>query len=182
MHHQANIFLELVKSFLGDDLKNKTVLDVGSLDINGNNRWMFENCEYTGIDLAEGKNVDFAMSLDKYYWDIWQYQKFDIVISTEMFEHDRSWATSIMQMIGMCSGWIIFTCATTGRKEHGTTRTTPKDSPATNDYYKNLKREDFEALEGFKESFEFYHFFTNNLTKDLYFYGRIKAEEVQESV
>ena len=38
MHKEAKDFMTFVKSLLGDYCKNKIVLDVGSGDINGNNR------------------------------------------------------------------------------------------------------------------------------------------------
>jgi hypothetical protein len=65
------------------------------------------------------------------------------------------------------------TCATTGRPEHGTTRTTPQDSPLTIglgwDYYKNLTEQDFRnnfSIEGMFKAFQFKVGGT-----DLYFYG-----------
>jgi hypothetical protein len=45
---------------------DKCVLDVGSLDINGNNRYLFDNCEYTGLDIGEGPNVDIVMPIHEY--------------------------------------------------------------------------------------------------------------------
>ena len=47
----------------GNLFKNKKVLDIGSLDINGSNRFLFEDCNYLGIDVGEGKNVDFTVML-----------------------------------------------------------------------------------------------------------------------
>ena len=57
MHIQAKDFTTFVKTLLGDYFTNKTVLDVGSGDINGNNRFLFDDCEYYGNDVIEGKNV-----------------------------------------------------------------------------------------------------------------------------
>jgi hypothetical protein len=57
MHKEAKDFMTFVKSALGDYFKNKIVLDVGSGDINGNNRYLFENCTYYGNDVIEAKNV-----------------------------------------------------------------------------------------------------------------------------
>ena len=48
MHDQARDFTMFVKQILGNYFINKRVLDVGSGDINGNNRFLFENCEYDG--------------------------------------------------------------------------------------------------------------------------------------
>ena len=46
MHIEARDFTVFVKRIFGDYFMNKRVLDVGSGDINGNNRFLFENCEY----------------------------------------------------------------------------------------------------------------------------------------
>ena len=57
MHIQAKKFTLFVKDILPDYFKNKRVLDVGSGDINGNNRFLFENCQYDGNDVIEAPNV-----------------------------------------------------------------------------------------------------------------------------
>jgi len=67
------------------------------------------------------------------------------------------------------------TCATTGREEHGTERTTPKDSPLTIakgwNYYKNLTVDDFCDAFNLDEIFLNYEFSENLRSKDLYFWG-----------
>lgn len=149
------------------------VLDIGSLDINGNNRYLFTDYTYTGIDVGEGKNVDIITPGHLFNPG----KQYDVVISTECFEHDMYWSDTIKNCIKLTkdSGLFLFSCATTGRQEHGTTRTTPQDSPFThslfNDYYKNLTEEDIRSIEGFIENFSEFGFSTNNHTKDLYFYG-----------
>ena len=57
MHGQASDFTLFVKQILGNYFINKRVLDVGSGDINGNNRFLFENCEYDGNDVIQANNV-----------------------------------------------------------------------------------------------------------------------------
>ena len=80
-------------------------------------------------------------------------------------------------MIRICrsDGIVVFTCATTGRKEHGTTRTSPADSPLTVgkgwDYYKNLVKEDFEGIADLNSLFSSFEFSSNLSSKDLYFWG-----------
>ena len=59
-HEEQKIFLESVKSKFSEKFKNCRVLDIGSLDINGNNRFLFENYEYIGLDIGEGNNVDIV--------------------------------------------------------------------------------------------------------------------------
>lgn len=154
--------------------KSLLVLDVGSLDINGNNRYLFEGpLMYIGVDVGEGKNVDVVCKGHEFKPGI----QFDVVISTECFEHDQHWKDTIKNCIDLTKsgGLFIFTCATTGRQEHGTTRSTPQDSPFThtlfNDYYMNLTEYDIRQVSGFEEAFSDMGFSTNDKTKDLYFYG-----------
>lgn len=162
-HKQQIEFCKSVKARFPELFKNCTVLDVGSMDINGNNRYLFENYQYTGVDLGEGKNVDIighAHTLDL--------STFDVVISTECLEHDKYYLKTLEKMVQCTDKLLIFTCATIGRQEHGTTRTSPVSSPFTNDYYKNLTQEDIKI--DFSQ-FKRYAFEVNKESHDLYFWG-----------
>ena len=53
MHSQAYDFTVFVQSILTYFFINKRVLDVGSGDINGNNRFLFKNCKYEGNDVIQ---------------------------------------------------------------------------------------------------------------------------------
>lgn len=173
-HPEQAVFCKYVKSLYPEKFVNAKVLDVGSLDINGNNRYLFEAVEsYFGIDVGRGKNVDMVCLGHEFSPGM----VYDIVISTECFEHDMHWKETILNCISLTrqGGIFMFTCATTGRQEHGTTRTTPQDSPFThslfNDYYMNLTEYDIRQIRGFDSFWETYYFDTNKNTKDLYFYG-----------
>jgi hypothetical protein len=86
MAHQAQIdYINSVKDNHPKFFKNKSVLDVGSMDINGNNTIHFTDCDYLGLDIGEGKNVDIVCPIHKFV----SLYKFDVVISTEMLEHDK---------------------------------------------------------------------------------------------
>lgn len=182
MAHTEQIeFCTSVKSLYPEMFKNKRVLDIGSLDINGNNRYLFEDCEYIGIDIGAGKNVDVVCRGHEYKSD----EKFDVIISTECFEHDKYYTETLQNAYNLLKngGLLLFSCAAPGRPEHGTTRTSPKDSPFTTDYYKNLSEEDISDVfyeEGTDESanlfigdlFTEYKFQTRTgFPQDLYFYG-----------
>ena len=95
-------------------------MDIGSLDINGNTRFLFEDFEYTGVDIGEGPNVDVVSKGHEF-----KSERFDIVISTECFEHDMYYKETLKNCVKLCKagGMFIFTCASTGRAEHGTART-----------------------------------------------------------
>ncbi len=81
-------------------------------------------------------------------------------------------------------GLVVFTCATTGREEHGTSRTSPEQSPGTYhvgwDYYKNLEASDFP--EDLLKCFSSYSFFTNTDSCDLYFVGFKSKGELTDEV
>jgi len=138
-HKQQIEFCESVKTRFPQYFKNTNVLDVGSLDINGNNRYLFDMCKYIGVDIIEGTNVDFVTPIHLLKGS----ELFDVVISTEMLEHDIFYIESIKRMCALLKkgGLLLITCATTGRKEHGTRKHEPQDSPATNRYYENVTKE-----------------------------------------
>jgi predicted SAM-dependent methyltransferase len=63
------------------------IADVGSLDINGSYRSLFNDpWEYTGIDIVKGKNVDIAVK-ERYNWKEIKDNSFDVVISGQTLEH-----------------------------------------------------------------------------------------------
>lgn len=169
-HFEQIEWCNLVKVAHPEYFIGVTVLDIGSLDINGNNRYLFHQCDYTGIDIGDGANVDEVCSGHLYKSD----KEFDIIISTECFEHDKHWVETIHNAIRLLKqgGMLLFTCATDGRPEHGTKRTSPKDSPFTTDYYKNLTEADIRAKVDIDNIFTQYKFKARTtFPQDLYFYG-----------
>jgi SAM-dependent methyltransferase len=102
---------------------------------------------------------------------------FDVAISCECFEHDPHHIKTIENMIRLVKpgGLVVFSCATTGRKEHGTTRSEPQSSPLTVglgwDYYKNLEEKDIREHIDINKHFSEYQFSNNLNVFDLYFYG-----------
>ena len=170
-HREQREWCELVKYAHYEFFVGTNVLDIGSLDINGNNRYLFEQCNYTGIDIGEGKNVDVVCSGHLFKSD----DLFDVVISTECFEHDEHWQQTLKNVINNLlkdGGLFLFSCAAPGRPEHGTKRTSPKDSPFTTDYYRNLSEEDIRSVLDCDEIFSNYKFKTRKeFPQDLYFYG-----------
>jgi hypothetical protein len=157
---------------------NVNVCDIGSLDINGNNHYLFENYSYIGIDVGRGRNVNIVSKGHEY--KPVDGNKYDVVISTECFEHDIYWDKTMMNVIENLvrpGGMFLFTCATTGRAEHGTVRTTPGDSPFTSnkdgwsDYYLNLTEEDVRSKIDIDKHFAHSHFYIDYGFCDLYFWG-----------
>ena len=175
-HLEQVEYCSKVKNKFPEWFTNKFVLDVGSLDINGNNQYLFNNCPYLGLDIGEGRNVDIVSKGHELNLPD---NTFDVIISTECFEHDMYYEKTLRNIYRMLKpgGFFIFTCATTGRPEHGTRRTTPEDAfllPDSNnwsDYYKNLTQKDFESIFDFNTEFSEIYFETNDKSHDIYFYG-----------
>lgn len=177
MHPEARDFTLFVKSILKEYFTNKRVLDVGSGDINGNNQFLFESCEYHGNDVIQAKNVTIvSKTKDLPFED----NSFDTIISTECFEHDPEYVDSFHKIYNMLrpNGLFVFTCASTGRPEHGTRRTTPQDSYGTIgklddmiDYYKNLTETDLNNVLPLNKLFTVWNTYYNSSSKDLYFVG-----------
>ena len=184
-HPEQRDFIIRVKEKYPEFFKGKKVLDIGSLDINGSARDFFEDCDYTGIDVGEGKGVDVVCPGEE--WNAPD-QTYDVVLSAECFEHNPNWLETFKNMIRMCKpgGLVFFTCATHGREEHGTTRTTPEDSPLTpdRDYYRNLDEDNFTSEIAFKDYFDTYEFDSRTeYPQDLYFYGiRSNVKDFQKYV
>jgi len=185
-HKEQRDFCFRVKEKFPEYFKNKKVLDIGSLDINGSNKDLFEDCNYLGIDVGEGKNVDL-ISVGHLFDG--PDNSFDTIISTEVFEHDMYYEQTIKNILRMLKpgGLFLFTCAAPGRPEHGTRRQGEWCAPLLlqiseewADYYKNLDEFDVRKIGGFDETFPDSHFELNNIyldiPADLYFYG-IKGGE-----
>lgn len=138
MHKNVAEFVKAVKWHRPNYFNSGRVLECGSLDINGSNKPFFEGCEYTGIDIVDGKNVNIVTRVHEFIPKISSF--YDVVISTEMLEHDKYYAESLEAMFRLLKigGLLIVTAAGEGREEHGTRNRLPKDSPLTNDYYANV--------------------------------------------
>jgi SAM-dependent methyltransferase len=169
-HPEQKVWCNYVKEKHPEMFKNVHVCDIGSLDINGNNRYLFENYKYVGVDICPGRNVDVISKGHEFKPSI----QFDVVISSECFEHDEYWKETLNHIVNNLlkpGGMFIFTCATDGRHEHGTRRTSPADSPATQDYYMNINEDHVKTAINTYQTFSEYKFEVNNNTHDLYFYG-----------
>lgn len=190
-HNAQAVFFKQVRKTFPDHFKWKNVLEVGSLDINGSVRPLFENCNYIGVDVGEGPGVDLVcFGEDLKFPD----KSFDITVSSECFEHAEGWKDIFRNMKRMTKegGLIVFTCAGEGRPEHGTSRSDVGSSPLTVDagieYYGNLMAEDFENDRNGLLSGLHYQFFYNPHAQDLYFVAKkkrghevaMKGELIQE--
>ena len=173
MSHQSQLdFVSSVKDMFPYSFRDAKVLEVGSLNINGTVRVFFDNCDYTGIDVGPGPGVDQVCAGQDYDAKA---GSFDVTVSTECFEHTHHWPEIFNNMVRMTAhgGLVIFTCASLGRAEHGTTRSDPNSSPHTAhlDYYQNLTALDFVSRFDLDKIFTQYAFEQNRIHCDLYFFG-----------
>lgn len=93
------------------------VLDVGSQDVNGTLKGIFKGCDYVGLDMEPGKNVDVvglgrAIPFDNY--------SFDIVVSNSCFEHDLTWFYTLAEMyrVAKIDGMLIIGACSLGFPYH----------------------------------------------------------------
>lgn len=170
---QINFVKEFKEFYINNGFnKDINVLEIGSLDVNGNIRNLFNfTNDYTGIDLEKGPNVDIVLDgtdIDKLN------KNFDIIISCECFEHAKNWKIIFKKMceISKPDSFIVVSVASTGRVEHGTERSGNWQSPGNkDDYYLNLTQKDFTKNFNLKNIFSNYFFFYNLNSYDLYFVG-----------
>jgi len=92
MHPDSLILMNLFKSKYLSEFEGATILDVGSIDINGTYREIFTGFEYTGMDIVPGDNVDIVG-----YENLSVY---DVLISGQVMEHVKhpwDWLKSLKQ-------------------------------------------------------------------------------------
>lgn len=180
-HIQQQIFVESILSLLKNSkVKIDSVLEFGSYDNNGSVRKFLNSCDtYLGIDIVSGPGVDLVydginLNLDSNY---------SLCISCEVFEHDINWVNTFKNMINYSKedGYVLFTCASKGRVEHGTPRSVSNIKSLGHEvfssYYKNLNAKDFEENFELNLIFKKYFFYYHKKSKDLYFFGAKNSEK-----
>lgn len=170
-HPQQQRFVAAIKAAFPACFVGGRVLEVGSLDINGTVRPHFAAAQYIGIDVGPGFGVDVVCQGQDYAEPD---GSFDVVLSCEVMEHNPYWRETFANMLRLCrpGGLVLMTCATTGRREHGTRRTSPKDAPLIEwDYYGNRTATDFRRAFDLRRQFTASMFCTDLSFCDLFFAG-----------
>lgn len=126
-----------------------SIVEIGSWNVNGSVREFFNTSNYLGLDVFNGKGVDRVY--DGQDLNFLKPNSFEVSISCECFEHNPYWKQNLQDMIRITKpgGIIIVTCASRGRFEHGTNRTSPEDSISVElgwEYYKNVRVNTFKRF------------------------------------
>ena len=171
---QLNFIKGIVESFGQRNISQFNIFEIGSYDVNGSLKSIFQCKTYLGVDLIAGPSVDIVydgvnLSLPG--------SDFDMAVSCNCLEHDPNWQNTFLNMINHLNpgGYVVMQCKSRGFKEHGTIRTTPKDSPGTvnigSNYYRNLNAKDFYKHFDINKLFKnhFFEYYSNSC--DLFFVG-----------
>lgn len=89
------------------DLRDASVLEVGSLDVNGTVRDLFTG-DYVGTDMRPGAGVDVVCDAH----DLSYRDEFGVIVCTEMLEHDsQPWVSlAKMHQAARKGAHLILTC------------------------------------------------------------------------
>jgi SAM-dependent methyltransferase len=123
-----------------DDVAGRSVLEVGSANVNGSVRPQIEAmgpARYLGLDLAAGPGVDLVCSrgVEEYAMTRVAGQlppAYDLVVSCEMLEHAERWESAFRAMASLVApgGALVLTCRGPGFPFHNPPdhwRFTPSD-------------------------------------------------------
>lgn len=94
----------------------RSVIEIGSRDINGTIRGLFDGATYVGLDLYEGPSVDWVGSALDYAPE----ERVEAVVCCEVLEHAAEWR----EIVTVGAGWLkpggalIVTCAGPNRRPH----------------------------------------------------------------
>lgn len=178
-------FCKEVKRNFPQFFKNVKVLDIGSFDVNGNEEFLFDDSDFSGLDLMEGPGVDIVCPAQEYDAPD---ETYDTIISCECWEHNPYYAESMQNAVRMLKskGFFTFTCATTGRPVHGTLslEETSKEEHENwktmpnvrrpnwdNEYYRNVTEEMVREAIDIENTFSEFEFSIHEEHSDLYFWG-----------
>jgi cephalosporin hydroxylase len=118
MHHSAYVNAEnFYNKYCSENIENKNILDVGSYDVNGSLKPIFQKGKYVGMDMEAGPNVDVVSDAH----DIpFKNDFFDIIISSSCFEHDDMFWVTFLEMCRVLKpGGFMYIQAPSNGPYHG---------------------------------------------------------------
>lgn len=166
MHPEAYNGLKEMLDNSGYNLNvNYHVLDFGGRNVNGSIRELLPKAQWTGLDIIDGPGVDIVRdgTLD---WPS-HFPKFDIIVTTEMFEHVEDWRGAIRTCAQALNSFdvqtIFITCASTGRRPHGASG---EWDPPPGEWYQNVAPDEMERQ--LSKFFAHYEVTYNPMPGDVY--------------
>lgn len=120
MHQSVQDFVARVLTV--EHVSGKSVLEVGSFDVNGSVRPHIETLgpsTYLGVDAAPGPRVDQVVDCEQLSNHV-GYGAWDVVVSTEMLEHVRDWRACMLQLmyVTRLGGLLLLTTRSPGFPYH----------------------------------------------------------------
>jgi SAM-dependent methyltransferase len=108
------------RNLYDEEMRGKDILEVGSYDTNGSLRPFVESRyprSYVGIDVARGKGVDVLADAENLPF---KPESFDVILSTEVFEHLFNWQRVVSGIKKVCkpNGIILVTTRSIGFNFH----------------------------------------------------------------
>ncbi|HBG78406.1 MAG TPA: methyltransferase type 11 [Phycisphaerales bacterium] len=106
-----------------EEVKGKAVIEIGSYNVNGSLRSIIEALEpdsYIGIDIESGPGVDQICEAED-ITKTFGYNRFDMVICTEVLEHVKNWQSVIHNIKSVIKpgGILLITTRSRGFVYHG---------------------------------------------------------------
>jgi predicted SAM-dependent methyltransferase len=131
----TDILMTLGRKYLTHIAKDRSILEVGSYNVNGSFR-SFLDCagSYIGVDITPGPGVDQICNIHDLVSSFGE-NSFDMVICTEVLEHVEDVLGAINQLKMVSKDYVVITVPSTGFPRHNY----PSD-------FWRLTRKDFEYL------------------------------------
>jgi SAM-dependent methyltransferase len=86
--------------------ESSSIIDFGSLNVNGSLKYIFNKHKYIGIDFSPGPNVDVVCKNEKVPFGN---DSFDVAVSSSCFEHDDFFWLTFLEMCRLVkSGGYIY--------------------------------------------------------------------------
>jgi len=108
------------KYLSGRDDCHLTIMDLGSMNVNGTYRDIFDNpnWKYVGLDMDEGNGVDLVLK-NPYIWKEIRSDSVDLLISGQAFEHIEFFWITILEIYRVLKpGGLCCIIAPSGGFEH----------------------------------------------------------------
>lgn len=136
------------------------ILDLGGRNVNGTPRRLFSRAAcYMSVDIRDGPGVDVVADAA----DLDLAERFDVVVSTELFEHTARAAEMVTAAFRhlVPGGVFIATMAGPGRAPHGASG---EHTPPEGEWYENVEPD---ALEAWIRAAGFQAWWVNQLGTDV---------------